>query len=78
MPIISPLYKYWIDESTLSSLTNEQKAEFISKVDKTATEWNSVRISDYSGAIVNLQKKSSNEIDVVSIRYNPMLKDALG
>jgi len=56
MPIISPLYKYWIDESTLSSLTPKQRTEFISNVDKAAAEWNSVRIADYSGAIVNIEK----------------------
>ncbi len=78
MPIISPLYKYWIDESTLSSLTSEQKAKFIFNVDKAASEWNSVRIVDYSGAIVNLEKRSSNGTGVVPIRYNPALKDALG
>ena len=78
MPIISPLYKYWIDESTLSALTSEQKAKFISNVDKAASEWNSVRIVDYSGAIVNLEKRSSNGAGVVPIRYNPALKDALG
>ena len=78
MPIISPLYKYWIDESTLSALTSEQKAKFISNVDKAASEWNSVRIVDYSGAIVNLEKRSSNGTGVVPIRYNPALKDALG
>ena len=78
MPIISPLYKYWIDESTLSSLTSEEKAKFIFNVDKAASEWNSVRIVDYSGAIVNLEKQSSNGAGVVPIRYNPALKDALG
>ena len=78
MPIISPLYKYWIDESTLSSLTDSQKAQFIFNVDKAASEWNSVRIADYSGAIVNLTKQSSNGLDVVPIRYNPSLSDALG
>lgn len=62
MPIISPLYKYWVDESILSSLISEQKAKFIFNVDKAASEWNSVRILDYSGVIVNLEKQSSNEM----------------
>lgn len=34
MPIIGPLYKYWIDESTLSSLSDTQKNQFINNVDR--------------------------------------------
>jgi len=78
MPIIGPMFKYWIDESTLSSLTTTQRAQFIADVDGAAAEWNSVRINDYSGAIVNLQKMYSNGIDVIPIRYNPSLSGAKG
>ena len=78
MPIISPLYKYWIDESTLTSLTEAEKNKFIENVDKAAEEWNSVRIASYSGAIVNLQKQSTNGPDVVPIRYSPSLSGVLG
>ncbi len=77
MPIISPLFKYWIDESTLSSLSDVQKNEFICSVDKAAFEWNNVRIADYSGAIVNLQRQSQNGADIVPIRYDPALSDGL-
>lgn len=38
MPLFSPIFKYWIDESTLSSLTNEEKEEFIVNVDSAAAE----------------------------------------
>ncbi len=74
MPKYSPIFKYWIDEATLSSLTNEQKEEFIVNVDKAAAEWNSVRIADYSGAIVNIEKQSSNGTGIVPVRYNPTLE----
>jgi hypothetical protein len=73
MPIISPLNKYWIDESTLSDLTDYQKALFIQNVDKAAAEWNSVRIADCDGAIIKLERQSSNGLNVVPIRYNPNL-----
>jgi hypothetical protein len=53
MPIIVPMFKYWIDESSLSSLTAMQRAQFIADVDGAAAEWNIVRINDYLGAIVN-------------------------
>ena len=39
--------------------------------------WNSFRIVDYLGAIVNLERRSSNETGVGPIRYNPALKDVL-
>ena len=78
MPIISPLYKYWIDESTLEGLSDADKKLFISNVDKAAQEWNSVRIADYSGPIVNLQKQSENGVDVVPIKYDPTLTDCKG
>ena len=78
MPIISPLYKYWIDESTLSDLSEAEKKQFIDNVDKAASEWNSVRIASYSGAIVNLQKQSTNGPDVVPVRYSPSLNEFLG
>lgn len=74
MPKYSPIFKYWIDEATLSSLTNEEKEEFIVNVDKAAAEWNSVRIADYSGAIVNIEKQSSNGTGIVPVRYNPTLE----
>ena len=78
MPFYSPLYKYWIDESTLSSLTDTEKKLFIDNVDRAAAEWNSVRIASHSGTIVNLQKQSSNGPDVVAIRYSPSLSGCLG
>lgn len=78
MPIISPLYKYWIDESSLTSLTDAQRNTFITNVDNAAKEWNSVRLLDYDGPIVNLQKCSTNGIDVVPIRYFPSLSGATG
>ena len=78
MPIISPLYKYWIDESSLTSLTDAQRNTFITNVDNAAKEWNSVRLLDYDGPIVNLQKCSINGIDVVPIRYFPSLSGAKG
>ena len=78
MPIISPLYKYWIDESSLTSLTDAQRKTFIMNVDNAVKEWNSVRLSDYDGAIVNLLKCLDNGLDVVPIRYYPSLSGALG
>ena len=78
MPIISPLYKYWIDESSLAGLTDSQKNTFITNVDNAVKEWNSVRLADYDGPIVNLQKCSTNGIDVVPIRYSPSLSGAIG
>lgn len=62
MPFMTPTYKYWIDESTLESLTESQREIFIRYVDKAAEEWSSVRISDYTGQIVKLEKKDSNGI----------------
>ena len=59
---MTPTYKYWIDESTLESLTESQREIFIRYVDKAAEEWSSVRISDYTGQIVKLEKKDSNGI----------------
>lgn len=78
MPIISPLYRYWIDESTLTSLSDSEKEQFIYYVNKAAAEWNSVRIANYNGAIVELIEEPSNGIDIVPVRYNPALSDALG
>ena len=75
MPIISPHYSYWIDETSLSSLTDLQKEEFIYTVEKAAEVWNSVRIADYLGPIVNLERKYSNDSGVVPIRFNPSLED---
>lgn len=60
MPIIGPLYKYWIDETSLIDLTDGQRNTFITYVDNAAKEWNSVRLLDYDGPIVNLQKCSTN------------------
>lgn len=78
MPLISPMFKYWIDESTLEGLSDSDKQLFISNVDKAAQEWNSVRIADYSGPIVNLQKQSENGVDVVPIKYDPNLTGCSG
>lgn len=78
MPIISPLYRYWIDESTLTSLSDSEKEQFIYYVNKAAAEWNSVRIANYNGAIVELIEESSNGLNIVPVRYNPALSGALG
>ena len=48
MPVISPMFKYWIDESSLISLSEDDKAEFIDNVDNAVAEWNSVRIADFA------------------------------
>ena len=56
MPVISPMFKYWIDESSLISLSEDDKAEFIDNVDNAVAEWNSVRIADFAEEIVSLQK----------------------
>ncbi len=47
-------------------------------MDNAVKEWNSVRLADYDGPIVNLQKCSTNGIDVVPIRYSPSLCGAIG
>lgn len=59
-------------------MTTTDREKFIANVDGAAAEWNNVRINEYSGAIVNLQKMSSDGIGVVPIRYNPSLSGALG
>ncbi|MBR2138288.1 MAG: hypothetical protein IJ966_03200 [Bacilli bacterium] len=40
------LNKYWIDESSLSSLSEIEKKKFIDNVNKVAEMWNSIRIVD--------------------------------
>ena len=56
MTVISPMFKYWIDESSLISLSEDDKAEFVENVDNAAAEWNSVRIADFAEEIISLQK----------------------
>jgi len=51
------LYDYWIDLSSLSSLTSAQQTQFIQNVDKAAAIWNSTRMHDGTGTIVTLTKK---------------------
>lgn len=72
MPVglYSPHFKYWIDESSLSPLSDEEKETFIDNVDAAAVEWNSVRIKDYSSPIVELIKVSSNGAGVVPVSYD--------
>lgn len=69
MPIISPMFKYWIDESTLSSLTPTQRTQFIADVDGAAAEWNSVRINDYSGLDGNGYEIKNMFIEIPSTKF---------
>ena len=75
MPFIGQMYQYWIDESSLTPLSAVDRALFIANVDAAAATWNSTRIHDDSGEIVNLQRVSSNGVFVVPVRYYATLPD---
>lgn len=71
--------KYWIDESSLSPLNDTQKAEFIATVETAAAIWNSTRMHDGTGTIVNLQRVSgSGGFIVCNVEYNPELSSGSG
>ncbi len=75
MPIYSPVYKYWIDESSLSGLSETEKLQFINNVDSAANKWNSTRIHDYSGPIVAFTKETSSGLGICPVRYDPTLSN---
>lgn len=51
MPLYSPFYNYYIDESSLSGLTETQKTTFINNVHTAAETWSSVAMHDGSTRI---------------------------
>ena len=76
LPLYTPRCTYYIDESSLSNLTDTEKTAFIDCVDRAAQEWNNVRVPYFNGPIVNLVKR--NELGSVPVRYNPNLENVRG
>ena len=72
------LNKYWIDESSLSSLSENDKKKFIDNVNKAAETWNSIRIVDCPLAIATLEEELEYNDGVVPVRYNPNLEKGAG
>lgn len=83
MPMYTPFYRYYIDESTLSGLSETEKINFIDRVHHAVNLWNSCSIHDGSNSWFKLTETQPNALFISGettcpVGFNPELENKRG
>ena len=80
IPAYTPFYNYYIDMESLEGLSSVEQQLFINSVHEAVDIWNSIRIYDGNGQIIQLVETEPGslyvpKVNLCPIKYNPSLDD---